>query len=326
MHDAFNRRIDYLRVSVTDRCDLRCTYCMTDTARFVPRSDVLSLEEIERLCSVFLRLGVGKLRITGGEPLVRRNILWLFERLGGRLGLDLDEMTLTTNATRLDEFAQGLAAAGVRRVNVSLDTLSPETFKSVTRQGDLGRVLKGIKAGAEAGLKIKINCVLMKGVNDHEIANLLAWCHGKGFDLVLIETMPMGDARSDRYLPIDTALSGLSQHFTLIESNQRTNGPARYLDVRETGGRLGLITPLSHNFCEDCNRVRLSAAGKLYLCLGHEDGVDLKCLLRGGAEDAKIEAAILQALAVKPRGHDFVAGGTVSAGPGAVRAMSATGG
>ncbi|MBF0267534.1 MAG: GTP 3',8-cyclase MoaA [Alphaproteobacteria bacterium] len=326
MQDAFGRRIDYLRVSATDRCDLRCSYCMNDETRFVSRPEILTLEEIERLCALFMRMGVQKLRITGGEPLIRRNVLSLFENLGQWLGRGLSELSLTTNATRLADYASGLALAGVKRVNVSLDTLDPAIFKSITRQGDLARVLAGIKAARAAGLRVKLNCVLMKGVNEHEIANLLAWSHERGCDLVLIETMPMGEARSDLYLPLDAVLERLSQIYRLEETDERTNGPARYLKVQETGGRLGLIAPLSHHFCDSCNRVRLTAAGKLHLCLGREDGVDLRSLLRANESDQAIEDAILNALAVKPRGHDFVAGGTLSQGPGAVRAMSATGG
>jgi cyclic pyranopterin phosphate synthase len=326
MQDAFGRQIDYLRVSVTDRCDLRCTYCMTDDASFVPRADVLTLEEVLRLGAVFIGLGVKKLRITGGEPLVRRNILWLFEQLGRHLGHGLDDLTLTTNGTRLDEVAEGLVASGVKRVNVSLDTLSPAMFKSITRHGDLLKVLAGIDAADRAGLKIKLNCVLMKGINDKEIPDLMAWCHARGFDLVLIETMPMGDARSELYLPLEAILDALAKRFSFEETADRTNGPARYLHVQETGGRLGLIAPLSHNFCADCNRVRLTAPGRLHLCLGREDGIDLRALLRAGESDSAIQAAILKALSVKPQGHDFVAGGTCSEGQGAVRAMSATGG
>jgi cyclic pyranopterin phosphate synthase len=326
MQDAYQRKIDYLRVSVTDRCDLRCSYCMNEETSFVSRREILTLEEIERLCRIFLSLGVRKLRITGGEPLVRRNVLWLFESLGQRLGDDLDELALTTNATNLGDFAHGLAKAGVKRVNVSLDTLDANLFKTITRHGDLSQVLKGIETARSAGLKIKLNCVVMKGMNENEIPRLMTWAHERGCDLVLIETMPMGDARSDRYLSLESVLDRLALRFHLQETERRTNGPARYLRVLETGGLLGLIAPLSQHFCDSCNRVRLTAAGRLHLCLGREDGIDLRSPLRAGEDDAAIAEAIRQALGQKPKGHDFVVGGTLSAGAGPVRAMSATGG
>lgn len=326
MQDAFGRRIDYLRVSVTDRCDLRCSYCMNDETRFVERKELLTLEELLRLCDIFIGLGVAKLRVTGGEPLVRRNVEWLFDRLGERLGRGLDEVTLTTNATQLAEFAPRLAKAGVKRVNVSLDTLDATVFRTITRHGDLSKVVQGIESARGCGLKVKLNCVLMKDVNEHEIPRLMVWGHKLGCDLVLIETMPMGDARSDRYLPLETALDRLSLGYHLQDTDERTNGPARYYRVLETGGRLGVIAPLSRHFCETCNRVRLTSTGKLHLCLGREDGIDLRVPLREGCSDQDIADRILNALAVKPEGHDFVAGGTLSAGPGAVRAMSATGG
>lgn len=326
MQDSFGRKIDYLRVSVTDRCDLRCAYCMNDEMVFLPRDDILSLEEIERLCAVFVKLGVRKLRITGGEPLVRRNVIRLFERLGTRLGQGLDELSLTTNGTRLAEYAQALAGAGVRRVNISLDTLNEDRFKKLTRHGDLSTVLNGIAAAKRAGLRVKLNCVLMKGVNDQEIPKLMEWSHGQGFDLVLIETMPMGPARADIFVPLEAVLDRLALRYSLQETQDRTNGPASYMKVLETGGRLGLIAPLSRHFCDSCNRVRLTASGKLHLCLGKEDGVDLKRMLREGGSDHDLEAGVLHALAVKPRGHDFVPGGTLSQGAGGVRPMSATGG
>lgn len=326
MQDAFNRKIDYLRVSVTDRCDLRCSYCMNDEMSFLPRSEILSLEEIDRLCGIFMGLGVRKLRLTGGEPLVRRNVMWLIERLGAKLGQGLDELSLTTNATRLVDFADAIAQAGVRRVNISLDTLNPDLFMSITRTGELSQVLAGIAAARAAGLKVKLNCVLMKGVNDDELAKMLLWAHERDCDLVLIETMPMGDARSDRYLPLDVALDRLSQRFHLRPSQARTNGPARYLDVLETGGKLGLIAPLSNHFCDSCNRIRLTSAGRLFLCLGSNVGIDLRGPMRDGASDGVLADMILKALAMKPMGHDFIAGGTLSEGPGAVRAMSVTGG
>lgn len=326
MRDAFDRRIEYLRVSVTDRCDLRCSYCMNDETSFVSRQEILTLEEIARLCDVFIALGVRKIRVTGGEPLVRRNVLSLIGALGKRIGAGLDEVALTTNGMRLAEFASALAQAGVRRVNVSLDTLKPDVYRAITKQGDLSQVFEGIAAARSAGLRVKLNCVLMKGVNEDEISSLLTWAHANGCDLTLIETMPMGDARSDRYLPADIVLDRLASVFHLRGSTERTGGPARYFDVLETGGRLGTITPLSQHFCDSCNRVRLTSTGKLLLCLGAEEGVELKPLLRSAVADEAIAEAIVNAMVLKPQGHDFTVGGTLSHGAGAIRAMSATGG
>jgi cyclic pyranopterin phosphate synthase len=307
--DPFGRAITYLRVSVTDRCDLRCVYCMAEDMNFLPRAEILTLEEIERLAGVFIDLGVRKLRITGGEPLVRRNVISLFQRLGRRLGSGLDELTLTTNGTQLGRHAADLAAAGVRRINVSLDTLDAARFVRITRWGRIDTVLEGLAAARAAGLAVKINTVALRGENEDEIPDLLAWCGEQGFDLCLIETMPMGEidaARADQYLPLSLVRARLRQHFTLDETNYATGGPARYFDVRETGRRIGFITPMTHNFCENCNRVRLTVTGTLYLCLGQDDAADLRCVLRSGATDAALQDAVRAAIARKPLGHDFV--------------------
>jgi GTP 3',8-cyclase len=307
--DPFGRAITYLRVSVTDRCDLRCVYCMAEDMTFLPRAEILTLEELERLAGVFVDLGVRKLRITGGEPLVRRNVLSLFERLGARLGHGLDELTLTTNGTQLARHADALAAAGVRRINVSLDTLNPDRFTRITRWGRIETVFAGLRAARAAGLAVKINTVALRGENEDEIADMLAWCGGQGFDLCLIETMPMGDIdadRADQYLPLSLVRAHLRQRFTLDETDYATGGPARYFDVRETGHRIGFITPMTHNFCESCNRVRLTVTGTLYMCLGQDDAADLRTVLRSGAGDAELQAAVRAAIARKPRGHDFI--------------------
>ncbi|MBI4968459.1 MAG: GTP 3',8-cyclase MoaA [Rhodospirillales bacterium] len=325
MLDPFGRRITYLRVSVTDRCDLRCFYCMAEDMEFRPRDEVLTLEELDRLAAAFIRQGVRKIRLTGGEPLVRRNVISLIRSLGQRLGHGLDELALTTNATRLAEHAPALAQAGIRRVNVSLDSLDPQRFRAITRKGDLAQVLAGIEAARQAGLAIKINMVAMRGENDDEIDGMVAWCGARGFDLVLIETMPMGDAKADRYLPLAEVRANLAGRWTLLESDHATGGPARYLTVAETGRRIGFITPLSHNFCESCNRVRLTCTGRLYLCLGREDGIDFRAPLRAGAGDADLDGLIRQAITAKPKAHDFVPGGTGTR-MGAVRPMSLTGG
>ncbi len=328
MIDPFGRAITYLRVSVTDRCDLRCVYCMAEDMTFLPKSDVLSLEELEQLCSAFIRQGVRKLRITGGEPLVRRGVMTLFGRLGERLGYGLDELTLTTNGTQLAKYAEGLAAAGVRRVNVSLDTLDPERFSRITRWGKLDKVLDGIAAAKAAGLHVKINAVALRGENEDEIADLLAWCGTQGHDLCLIETMPMGDIggdRTDQYLPLSIVRARLRQRFTLTETSFATGGPARYYDVAETGARVGFITPMTHNFCESCNRVRLTCTGTLYMCLGQDDAADLRRVLRDGADEATLDAAILDAITRKPKGHDFIIDRRTTA-PSVVRHMSLTGG
>jgi len=285
MIDPFGRTVSYLRVSVTDRCDFRCVYCMPEHMSFLPKKDVLTLEELDRLCGAFIAKGVDKVRITGGEPLVRRGVMTLFRSLGERIGAGgLRELTLTTNGSQLARFAEELADCGVKRVNVSLDTLDAEKFRAITRWGDYAQVLQGIDAAQRAGLAVKINVVALRGVNEDEIENLLRWAHGRGFDLTLIETMPMGDVDADRteqYLPLSLVRARLSEIFTLDPTPERTGGPARYVRVRETGGRLGFITPLSHNFCESCNRVRLTCTGMLYMCLGQEDSADLRAPLRG---------------------------------------------
>ena len=309
--DPFGRAITYLRVSVTDRCDLRCVYCMAEEMHFLPKKDVLSLEELERLAGAFIRLGTRKIRLTGGEPLVRRDVMRLVERLGARLGPEggLDELTLTTNGTQLARFAQGLAAAGMRRINVSLDTLDPAKFTMMTRWGRIEATLEGIEAASAAGLAVKINAVAMKGVNEDEFDDLIAWCGEQGHDLCLIETMPMGEIEEDRteqYLPLSLVRSRLRRRWTLDETDYRTGGPARYFTVRETGRRIGFITPMTHNFCESCNRVRLTCTGTLYMCLGQDDQADLRAVLRDGADDATLDAAIRAAIARKPKGHDFI--------------------
>jgi GTP 3',8-cyclase len=325
--DPFGRHVTYLRVSVTDRCDFRCVYCMAETMTFLPREDLLSLEETDRLASAFIARGVRKLRLTGGEPLVRRNIMWLVERLSRHLGQGLDELTLTTNASQLAQHAEALAACGVARINISLDTLDPAKFRDITRRGDLAQVLRGIDAAASAGLAIKINAVALRDINEDEIEELIRWAHGRGFDLALIETMPMGEIGADRteqYLPLSLVRARLSQHFTLDDIDYRSGGPARYATVRETGGRLGFITPMTHNFCESCNRVRVTCTGTLYMCLGQEDAADLRAPLRASKDDGPLHAAIAAAIARKPKGHDFVIG--FGERPAVARPMSLTGG
>ncbi len=328
MIDPFGRGITYLRVSVTDRCDLRCVYCMAEEMTFLPRKDVLSLEELDRLCSAFIRQGVRKLRITGGEPLVRRDVMKLFRSLGNRLGDDLDELTLTTNGTQLSKYATDLAAAGVKRINVSLDTLDPERFTRITRWGKLDQVLGGIDAAQSAGMHVKINAVALRGENEDEIGDMLAWCGAHGHDLCLIETMPMGDIsgdRTDQYLPLSIVRSRLRQRFTLNETSFKTGGPARYFDVAETGARVGFITPMTHNFCESCNRVRLTCTGTLYMCLGQDDAADLRAIMRDGATDGELDGAIIEAIKRKPKGHDFIIDRRDNT-PSVSRHMSLTGG
>jgi cyclic pyranopterin phosphate synthase len=329
MIDPFGRRITYLRVSVTDRCDFRCTYCMAEDMTFLPKADLLTLEELDRLCSAFIAKGVRKLRLTGGEPLVRRNLMGLVTSLGRHLQSGaLDELTLTTNGSQLAKFAAELKAAGVRRVNVSLDTLDPGKFRDITRWGRLDQVLEGIDAALGVGLKIKINTVALRGINEDEIEALMLWAHGKGMDFTLIETMPMGDVDGDRtaqYLPLSLVRARLAQRFALEETDYRTGGPARYARVAETGGRLGFITPLTHNFCEGCNRVRLTCTGTLYMCLGQDDAADLRAPLRASADDALLHEAIDAAIARKPKGHDFVIDRRRSS-PAVARHMSVTGG
>jgi cyclic pyranopterin phosphate synthase len=296
MIDPFGRAITYLRVSVTDRCDLRCVYCMAEDMTFLPKRDLLTLEELDRLCAAFIRLGTNKIRITGGEPLVRRDVLQLFASLGRRLGNGLDELTLTTNGSQLVRHADALVQAGVRRINVSLDTLDPVRFTQITRWGKLEPTLDGIFAAKAAGLAIKINAVAMKGVNEGEFDSLLSWCGEHGFDLCLIETMPMGDITGDRteqYLPLSVVRARLRKTWTLDETTYRTGGPARYFDVRETGRRIGFITPMTHNFCESCNRVRLTCTGTLYMCLGQDDAADFRSLLRAGATDDQIDDEVV---------------------------------
>ncbi len=323
MIDPFGRHISYLRVSVTDRCDFRCVYCMAEDMSFLPKNDLLSLEEMERLCATFIGMGVTKLRLTGGEPLVRRNVMSLIEGLGQYLGNGLEELTLTTNGSQLAKHAQGLAAAGVRRINVSLDTLDEQKFAAITRWGRLPQVLEGIAAAKAAGLAIKINMVALKGVNDDEFDAMLAWCGQEGFDLCLIETMPMGEVthREETHLPLDEVRRALARNWTLLPSDYATGGPARYETVAQTGRRIGFITPLSHNFCESCNRVRLTCTGTLYMCLGQEDAVDLRKPLRASPDSETLEAAIKRGIAAKPKGHDFVIGRVA-----VPRHMSVTGG
>ncbi|MCC6467447.1 MAG: GTP 3',8-cyclase MoaA [Alphaproteobacteria bacterium] len=309
MIDPFGRAITYLRVSVTDRCDLRCVYCMAEDMTFLPKAELLSLEELERVCGAFVRLGVRKLRLTGGEPLVRRNIMSLIRGLGRRLGDGLDELTLTTNGTQLARHAAELADAGVKRINVSCDTLDPAKFQAITRWGRLDQVMAGIKAAKDAGLHVKINAVALKGTNDDEFDRMIEWCGAEGHDLTFIEVMPMGDIgrqRVDQYLPISMVRAQLKKRWTLEEIDYRTGGPARYVRVKETGGRVGFITPMTHNFCESCNRVRLTCTGTLYMCLGQEDAADLRAAVRASESDAPLEAAIHAAIARKPKGHDFI--------------------
>ena len=327
--DPFGRGIGYLRVSVTDRCDFRCVYCMSEHMTFLPKRDLLSLEELDRMCSAFVRHGVKKLRITGGEPLVRKNIIWLFEKLGRHLQTGaLEELTLTTNGSQLEKYARDLKAAGVKRVNVSIDTLDPDKFKTITRWGDLSTVLRGLDAADAAGLKVKINAVALKGVNEHEIDDLIRFAHGRGADLTLIETMPLGEIdedRTDQYLPLSIVRARLMDRFTLLDSSHRTGGPARYVTIKETGGRLGFITPLTHNFCESCNRVRLTCTGTLYMCLGQDDAADLRKPLRASPDDALLDIAIIEAISRKPKGHDFIID-RGSQKPSVARHMSVTGG
>jgi cyclic pyranopterin phosphate synthase len=329
MIDPFGRHISYLRVSVTDRCDFRCVYCMSEDMQFLPKQDLLTLEELDRLCSAFVAKGVRKLRLTGGEPLVRRNVLSLFRSLGRHLATGaLEDLTLTTNGSQLAKYAQELREAGVQRVNVSLDTLDPDKFTAITRWGKIGPVLDGIAAAQAAGLKVKINAVALKDVNEFEIPDMLVWAHERGMDMTLIETMPMGAIepdRTDQYLPLSQVRLQLSERFTLDETDYRTGGPARYVRVRETGGRLGFITPLTHNFCESCNRVRITCTGMLYMCLGQDDSADLRAALRASPDDAALAQAIDAAIARKPKGHDFVIERR-GARPAVARHMSTTGG
>ncbi|MGA2126727.1 MAG: GTP 3',8-cyclase MoaA [Xanthobacteraceae bacterium] len=327
--DPFGRAISYLRVSVTDRCDFRCVYCMAENMNFLPKQDLLTLEELDRLCSAFVARGVRKLRLTGGEPLVRRGVMSLIGSLSRHLATGaLDELTLTTNGSQLAKYAGELAAHGIRRINVSLDTLDADKFRAITRWGELDKVLDGIAAAQAVGLAVKINAVALKGVNEDEIPDLVEWAHGGGMDLTLIEVMPLGDIGDERlaqYLPLSMVRARLAERFTLDDIDYRTGGPARYLRVRETGGRLGLITPLTHNFCESCNRVRVTCTGTLFMCLGQNDAADLRAPLRASEGNGPLLAAIGEAISRKPKGHDFVIDRR-HRGPALDRHMSVTGG
>ena len=329
MIDPFGRHVTYLRVSVTDRCDFRCVYCMAEHMTFLPKADLLSLEELDRLCSAFIAKGVRKLRLTGGEPLVRKNILWLVEALSRHLKSGaLDELTFTTNGSQLAKYAGDLARLGVKRINVSVDTLDPDKFRKITRWGDLAKVQEGIEAARAAGLKIKLNAVALKGVNEDEFDDMIRYAHGNGMDLTLIETMPLGEIdgdRTDQYLPLSIVRARMMDRWTLEDIPYRTGGPARYVRVKETGGKIGFITPLTHNFCESCNRVRITCTGQLYMCLGQEDMADLRAPLRASKDDGLLSAAIDEAIGRKPKGHDFVIDRR-AAKPAVARHMSVTGG
>jgi cyclic pyranopterin phosphate synthase len=327
--DPFGRHISYLRVSVTDRCDFRCVYCMAEDMNFLPKSDVLTLEELDRLCTAFIGKGVRKLRLTGGEPLVRRDIMTLVNSLGRHLKTGaLDELTLTTNGSQLARYAGDLVKAGVKRINVSVDTLDPEKFTRITRWGKLDQVLDGLRAAKDAGLGIKINTVALRGVNDTEVFDLIDWAGREGFDLTFIETMPLGDvdvARVDNYLPLSLLKARIGQRYTMLDSDHATGGPARYVTLAETGQRLGFITPLTHNFCESCNRVRITCTGMLYMCLGQDDSADLRAPLRADESNIALNDAIDEAIGRKPKGHDFVIDRR-SKQPAVSRHMSVTGG
>ena len=327
--DPFGRHITYLRVSVTDRCDFRCVYCMAEDMTFLPKKELLTIEELDQVCSAFIDKGVKKLRLTGGEPLVRKGIMTLVEGLGRHLRSgDLEELTLTTNGSQLAKYAPELAAQGVKRINVSADTLDPVKFKAITRWGDLERVTEGIRAAQAANIYIKINAVALKGVNEVEIPEMIRWAHGKGMDLTLIETMPLGDIdgdRTDQYLPLSLVRANLMEQFTVEDIPYKTGGPARYVTVKETGGRIGFITPLTHNFCESCNRVRLTCKGTLYMCLGQEDAADLCKPLRASEGNKLLNAAIDDAIGRKPKGHDFIIDRRQNK-PALARHMSVTGG
>ncbi len=325
--DTFDRRITYLRLSVTDRCDLRCSYCMPERMQFLPKKDVLSLEELRALAKAFIARGIAKIRLTGGEPLVRRDVMQLVQALGGELGQGLEELTLTTNGTQLARHAQALADAGVRRVNVSLDTRDPALFQQLARRDELGKVLEGIAAARAAGLHVKINTVALKGLNQSEIPALMQWAHGQGHDMTLIEVMPLGAVEGDRvdhYLPLPAVRDDLEQRFTLTDMAERTGGPSRYVRVEETGGKLGFITPLTENFCAGCNRVRVTATGQLYACLGGAEKVDLRAALRSDAPEANVAAALDVAMQIKPERHHFAI--AEGAAPALERHMSVTGG
>ena len=330
MIDPFGRAITYLRVSVTDRCDFRCFYCMTEDMTFLPKAELLTLEELDRLCGAFIGLGVRKIRLTGGEPLVRRNMMSFVRNLGQRVrGGTLDEVTLTTNGSQLSRFADELVDCGVRRINVSLDTLDADKFAAITRWGKFDKVMDGLAAAKRAGLAIKINMVALKGVNEDEIDGMLRWCGDEGYDLTLIETMPMGEIdgdRNDQYLPLSVVRGRLAETWSLSDIDYKTGGPARYMAVAETGGRIGFITPLTHNFCESCNRVRLTCTGTLYMCLGQDDAADLRAPLRASECDDALVAAIHEAIGRKPKGHDFIIDRRAGTRPAVSRHMSVTGG
>lgn len=326
--DQFARRISYLRLSVTDRCDLRCAYCMPERMTFLPRKEVLSLEELHDMALGFIARGITKIRLTGGEPLVRRDMMELVAALGRKIGDGLEELTMTTNATRLAEFADGIAAAGIRRINVSLDTLDRERFAKLARRDSLPQVLEGLQAAKEAGLAVKINTVALKGINEDEIADLIAWAHGQHFDATLIEVMPLGDVEEDRfdhYLPLAAVRDQLEEKWTLSPSDHRTGGPARYFDVEQTGGRLGLITPLTNNFCDGCNRIRVTATGQLYACLGGNERVDLRAAMRSDDPQSALDHALDVAMKIKPARHNFAIDARGQA-PALARHMSMTGG
>ncbi|MGP0094078.1 MAG: GTP 3',8-cyclase MoaA [Xanthobacteraceae bacterium] len=327
--DPFARAITYLRVSVTDRCDFRCVYCMAENMAFLPKADLLTLEELDRLCTAFVLKGVRKLRLTGGEPLVRRGIMTLVASLSRHLASGaLDELTLTTNGSQLSKYAAELKANGVERINVSLDTLDPDKFRAITRWGEVEKVRAGLDAALAAGMRVKINTVALKDVNEDEIAGLMEWAHGQGMDLTVIEVMPLGDvgaARLDQYLPLSIVRARLAERYTLEDLDYRTGGPARYVRVKETGGRLGFITPMTHNFCESCNRVRITCTGTLYMCLGQEDAADLRAPLRASEANDLIDVAIDEAISRKPKGHDFVIDRRHRR-PSLARHMSVTGG
>ncbi|WP_232363882.1 GTP 3',8-cyclase MoaA [Ciceribacter selenitireducens] len=329
MVDPFGRAVTYLRVSVTDRCDFRCTYCMSENMNFLPKKDLLTLEELDRLCSAFVAKGVKKLRLTGGEPLVRKNIMFLVRSLSRHLESGaLEELTLTTNGSQLSRFATELADCGVRRINVSLDTLDPEKFRTITRWGEFDKVMEGVRAAQAAGIRVKLNAVALKDFNEHEIPELMRYAHANDMDLTLIETMPMGETgedRTDQYLPLSLIRQRLEESFTLTDLPLSTGGPARYVRVEETGGKLGLITPMTHNFCESCNRVRLTCTGTLYMCLGQDDAADLRTALRASPDDAFLSTAIDEAIGRKPKGHDFIIDRDHRR-PAVARHMSVTGG
>jgi len=330
MIDPFGREVSYLRVSVTDRCDFRCTYCMAENMTFLPKKDVLSLEELEAVTAAFIRKGVRKVRLTGGEPLVRKGIMGLINSLGAYLKSgELDELTLTTNGSQLEKYAHSLVAAGIKRINVSVDTLDPDQFRKITRWGDLDKVIAGLDAAQNAGLKIKINAVAVRGVNDHELSDMVKWAGNRGMDITFIETMPMGEIdalRSDHFLPLSEVKETLAKDWTLTRSSHKTGGPADYVTVAETGQRIGFITPLSHNFCESCNRVRLTCTGMLYMCLGQNDNADLKKVIRSENGLTLLSDAIDEAIGRKPEGHDFIIDRKSDNKPAVSRHMSVTGG